>query len=484
MAFDLSSFSNTSVLVVGDVMLDRFLWGEVVRISPEAPVPIFKVNQRSAVLGGAANVAANLAGLGCRVFLLGVRGPDDNGEALVQKLEQAGIDNYLFQDDSRPTITKTRVITKGQQLIRLDEENTHPCLPETVKKLTKQFRSLLSKVQVIILSDYEKGLLGAELCPELISLGRKAGLPILIDPKGRDWQRYRGATCVKPNTVELELVTGSDIENEAELIEKANAVRESNGYEWLLISRGAEGLVLVGKDTDPLVIPARARQVYDVSGAGDTVIAVLGAGVGAGLDFREAAHLANTAAGVVIGKLGTQPIAWNELLAAWQYNGAGPDIKISSLSVAEVQVDAWRGSGDRIVFTNGCFDLLHAGHVKLLYEAAGAGDKLVVGLNSDASTRRLKGSDRPVVRGHERAQVLAALDCVDMVVIFEEDTPLKLIETLKPDVLVKGADYRKEEVVGLELVEGWGGTVMLLDLLEGLSTSDLIARMTRQRSED
>ncbi|MBW2623983.1 MAG: D-glycero-beta-D-manno-heptose-7-phosphate kinase, partial [Deltaproteobacteria bacterium] len=428
MAFDLSSFSNTSILVVGDVMLDRFLWGEVVRISPEAPVPIFKINQRSAVLGGAANVAANLAGLSCRVFLLGVCGSDDDGEILVQKLEQAGIENYLFQDDSRPTITKTRVIAKGQQLIRLDEEKTHPCSPETAKKLAKQFRGLLSKVQVVILSDYEKGLLGAELCPELISLGRKAGLPILIDPKGRDWERYRGATCLTPNTAELELVTGNEIESESELIEKANAVRETNGYDWLLISRGAEGMVLVGEDTDPLVIPARAKQVYDVSGAGDTVIAVLGAGVGAELDFREAAHLANTAAGVVIGKLGTQPIAWNELLAAWQYNGAGPDIKISGLTVAEVQVDAWRGSGDRIVFTNGCFDLLHAGHVKLLYEAAREGDKLVVGLNSDTSTRRLKGPDRPVVRGPERAQVLAALDCVDMVVIFEEDTPIKLIE--------------------------------------------------------
>lgn len=221
MAFDLSSFSNTSVLVVGDVMLDRFLWGEVVRISPEAPVPIFKIKQRSAVLGGAANVAANLVGLGCRVFLLGVCGSDDNGEILVQKLEQAGIENHLFQDDSRPTITKTRVITKGQQLLRLDEEKTHLCSPEMMKNLVKQFRGLLSKVQVVIFSDYEKGLLSVELCPELISLGHKAGLPILIDPKGRDWERYRGATCVTPNTAELELISGSGIGSESDLIEKA-----------------------------------------------------------------------------------------------------------------------------------------------------------------------------------------------------------------------------------------------------------------------
>ena len=484
MALDLSSFSNTSVLVVGDVMLDRFLWGEVGRISPEAPVPVFNVNERSAVLGGAANVAANLAGLGCRVFLLGVRGQDDNGGMLVQKLAQAGIEDHLLEDETRPTVTKTRVIAKGQQLIRLDEEKTHPSSPETVKKLTKLFRDLLSNAQVVIISDYEKGLLGAELCSELISRTRKAGLPMLIDPKGRDWERYRGATCVTPNTAELGLIANGRIKNESDLIERAAEVREAYSHEWLLISRGAKGMILVGGDTDPLVIPAQARQVYDVSGAGDTVIAVLGASVGAGLDFKEAARLANTAAGVVVSKLGTQPIAWNELLAAWLYNGAGPGLKISSLGVAEVQVDAWRGAGDRIVFTNGCFDLLHAGHVKLLYEAAREGDKLVLGLNSDASTRRIKGPDRPVVKGNERAQVLAALDCVDMVVIFEEDTPIRLIETLKPDVLVKGADYRKEEVVGRELVEGWGGQVVLLELLEGLSTSQLIERMNRPQSEE
>ena len=484
MPLDLSSFSSTSVLVVGDVMLDRFLWGDVGRISPEAPVPVFNVNERSAVLGGAANVAANLAGLGCRVFLLGVRGQDDNGGMLVQKLAQAGIEDHLLEDETRPTVTKTRVMARSHQLIRLDEEKTHPASPEIVKKLTKLFRGLLSDVQAVIISDYKKGLLGAALCSELISHGRKAGLPILIDPKGRDWERYRGATCVKPNAAELDLITSGKINNESDLIERAAEVREAYDHEWLLISRGEKGVILVGRDTDPLIIPARARQVYDVSGAGDTVMAVLGAGVGAGLDFEEAARLANTAAGVVVSKLGTQPIAWNELLAAWQYNGAGPDLKVSSLSVAEVQVDAWRGAGDRIVFTNGCFDLLHAGHVKLLYEAAREGDKLVVGLNSDASTRRIKGPDRPVVRGIERVQVLAALDCVDMVVVFEEDTPIRLIETLKPDVLVKGADYRKEEVVGRELVEGRGGKVVLLDLLEGLSTSRLIDRMNRPQSEE
>ena len=484
MPLDLSSFSSTSVLVVGDVMLDRFLWGDVGRISPEAPVPVFNVNERSAVLGGAANVAANLDGLGCRVFLLGVRGQDDNGRMLVQKLARAGIEDHLLEDETRPTVTKTRVMARSHQLIRLDEEKTHPASPEIVKKLTKLFRGLLSDVQAVIISDYKKGLLGAALCSELISHSRKAGLPILIDPKGRDWERYRGATCVKPNAAELDLITSGKINNESDLIERAAEVREAYDHEWLLVSRGEKGVILVGRDTDPLIIPARARQVYDVSGAGDTVMAVLGAGVGAGLDFEEAARLANTAAGVVVSKLGTQPIAWNELLAAWQYNGAGPDLKVSSLSVAEVQVDAWRGAGDRIVFTNGCFDLLHAGHVKLLYEAAREGDKLVVGLNSDASTRRIKGPDRPVVRGIERVQVLAALDCVDMVVVFEEDTPIRLIETLKPDVLVKGADYRKEEVVGRELVEGRGGKVILLDLLEGLSTSRLIDRMNRPQSEE
>jgi D-beta-D-heptose 7-phosphate kinase/D-beta-D-heptose 1-phosphate adenosyltransferase len=476
--FDLSDFKKVNALVIGDVMLDRYLWGRVSRISPEAPVPVVKVESRTYRLGGAANVAANLAALGCQVRLLGTKGADDGGETLSRLLAENRIEDHLLAlAPPRPTIVKTRVISQGQQLLRLDEEETGTICQAEAKILLDRFLELIAEAGVVVLSDYGKGTLDGVSCSAIIGSARERLLPTLVDPKGRDWTRYNGATCITPNTAELELIAGKQLVSEETFIDAGREVIKGLQIDRLLVTRGPKGMALFAPNEPPLLIPTQARDVFDVSGAGDTVIATVAAGIATGMGWAQCAELANIAAGIVVGKVGTNPIRAEELLIALRQGHNGTQRKICDQASARLTADAWRADGNSIVFTNGCFDILHAGHIRLLHAAAAEGQRLVVGLNSDSSVRRIKGMNRPILPEQDRAALLAALGCVDMVVIFEEDTPLSLIKALRPHVLVKGADYTREAVVGHELVEGWGGRVVLTPLIENLSTTGIVERV-------
>ena len=477
-------FSHARVLVMGDVMLDRYLWGDAKRISPEAPVPVINVKERSALLGGAGNVAANLHGLGCASMVLGVCGPDDNGDYLQRLFEDRQIETCLIRDPQRQTITKTRIMARGQQLFRLDEEDIVPLSPATRDALFTAFTNHLKNYQVVILSDYGKGIFQTpHFCQKVIQTCRNVGIPVFVDPKGKDWDRYEGADCVTPNMSELSLVCASDISADMEKL-TTSAQKLTNTYEMahLLATLGERGMCLVANTLEtPYMIAAKAKEVFDVSGAGDTVIATLAAGVAAGLTYRHAASIANTAAGVVVGKIGTQPIDRKELEIALNLQEKDLSMdnnrKTMTLDAAKLQVQAWRASGERIVFTNGCYDLLHPGHIDLLHRSSMLGDKLVVGLNTDLSIKRLKGEKRPILNEHDRSAILSALSYVDLVILFGEDTPLNLIAALQPDILVKGADYKLEDVVGRDVVEKNGGRVVLVPLLEGYSTTGIVNRL-------
>lgn len=481
------SFADAPILVIGDTMLDRYVWGKVRRISPEAPVPVVQQQRTTETLGGAGNVALNLASLGCPVTIIGVCGADAAAHCLKTLLAGKGITDKMVVDDQRPTITKTRIMAHKQQILRLDDESTDAIGQGVAARIREQYSAALARCRVVIVSDYGKGMFAKEaFVQEIIGTARRQGLPVLVDPKGTQWQRYRGATGITPNTVELEAVAGISLEeNEARLIASARQIREQYNLEWLLVTRGAQGMCLVDPQSDPVLIPAQAREVYDVSGAGDTVIATMAAGLAIGMPRVEAARTANLAAGIVVGKLGTQPILASELATALKYNDQQrfypySAAKMTALDAALAKVREWRAAGSKVVFTNGCFDLLHPGHISLLYQSRALGDRLVVGLNTDASIRRLKGSGRPILSEQDRAAMLSALECVDLVVHFDEDTPLNLIEAIRPDILVKGSDYSPEQVVGKEVVEAYGGCVKLVDLIQGYSTTRLTEKVLSQ----
>lgn len=474
----IESFETLRVLVVGDVMLDCYLWGDVERISPEAPVPVFRVKEKTEAAGGAGNIVSNLVGLGCSVALVSVCGDDEAGQRLATILSHERVRQQILKDRIRPTITKTRAMARSQQLLRLDEEQTSPLSSEMRKKVVELAKEACSEYDAIILSDYGKGVLSSpDVCEEIIRYGRSRDMNVMVDPKGRDWRRYSGATCVTPNSSEMELVYGGTIRDEEQLWEAMREVIERYDLSRLLVTRGPKGMAVMEKSMDGLLIPTMAREVYDVSGAGDTVIATLTAAVTAGCPFPEAAKLANIAAGIVVGKIGTQPITRMELEASVRMNGfqscAAFSAKITSLTAAETLVKAWKSASQRIVFTNGCFDLLHPGHIHLLNSAKGLGDRLVVGLNNDASARRLKGPKRPILDERARAVLLGSLDAVDLVVTFDEDTPENLLRVVRPDTLVKGDDYSVAEVIGREIVESYGGQIHLIPILKGFSTTDI-----------
>jgi D-beta-D-heptose 7-phosphate kinase/D-beta-D-heptose 1-phosphate adenosyltransferase len=475
-------FGGRRVLVVGDLMLDRYLTGDVGRISPEAPVPVLKLAGERLVAGGAANVARNLVGLGLSVSLAGLRGDDADGAALAALLSESGIDHdAVLANADRPTTSKTRIIGNGQQMLRIDAEDTSP-LPASLQiALERAVMEQLPAADVLLLSDYAKGVLTGDLCVRLIAAGAAQGVPVLVDPKGRDFARYRGATVLTPNRAELALATGVDPADLDGLLQRGALLRTELGLRELVLTLGELGMALV-VDGSTRRVPALAREVFDVSGAGDTVIATIAAGRAAGLGPVDTVHLANLAAGVVVGRRGTAAITAEELAAAIAGEAALEQAaKVQTLDAMRAQVAQWRAEGQRIVFTNGCFDLLHVGHVTYLERARRLGQRLVVGLNSDSSVRALKGPERPLIGEQDRARVLAALAAVDGVVLFDADTPLELIRALRPDVLAKGADYREEDVVGAAEVKGWGGQVVLVPLVAEQSTTGIIARM---RSED
>ena len=462
--------SRASVLVVGDVMLDRYVYGQVTRISPEAPVPILTVEREVAYPGGAGNVVRNLTALGAAVALVSVVGDDQGGSDLTGLVGgQPGVEPWLLVQGGRTTTLKTRLLAGGHHLLRTDREVTTPIHPKLAERMISIATDAMAATGVTVLSDYQKGLLAGDVAPKLIAAAHAAGRKVIVDPKGANYARYAGADVIIPSRYDLGDATGLPVDDEATVIAAAQALRAQHNFGAVLVTEGSAGMTLV----DPTTVrhfPAEAAEVYDVSGAGDTVTAVLAAGVSAKLDLQLAVRLANVAAGIVVGKVGTAVAREADLLAALSPQGSTLR-KIVSRRDAIEQVERWRHQGNRIGFTNGCFDLLHPGHVHVLEVARDACQRLVVGLNDDASARRLKGPTRPVQPEAVRAAVLAGLPSVDLVTVFEEDTPAALIEALHPDVLVKGADYTLDAVVGAGQVRGWGGRVLLANLLPGQTAS-------------
>ena len=468
--------SRTSVLVIGDVMLDRYAYGEVERISPEAPVPILKVARETAVPGGAGNVVRNLTALGAAVAFIAVVGDDQAGSDLTGLVGgQPGVEPWLLVQSGRATTVKTRYVASGQQMLRADQEDPRPIHPKLADRLLRIARDGMAATSITVLSDYGKGLLAGPVAGRLIEAAHQAGRTVIVDPKGSDYSRYAGADIVTPNRRELADATGMPVGTEAEIDAAARVLRVAHGFGAVLVTRSEDGMTLLD-DGGAHHFPAEAKEVFDVSGAGDTVIATLASGLAGGLELPVAVRLANIAAGIVVGKIGTAVARETELLAAISPQG-GALRKVVTREEAAEQVERWRRKNYRTGFTNGCFDLLHPGHIHLLEQARAACDRLVVGLNSDSSVRRLKGPTRPVQQEAARAAVLASLSCVDLVVAFDEETPVELIRAIRPELLVKGADYSVETVVGADLVQGWGGRVMLAELLPGHSTTATVARL-------
>jgi D-beta-D-heptose 7-phosphate kinase/D-beta-D-heptose 1-phosphate adenosyltransferase len=466
----LPDFPASHVLVVGDVMLDRYWHGAATRISPEAPVPVVHVRDAEERAGGAGNVALNVAALGTQASLLAYCGRDEAADSLQALLEKAGVRCLLERSQERGTITKLRVVSRHQQLIRLDFEDGFHGLDHD--RLVQHYAKALLQAQVVVLSDYGKGSL--EAVTALIAMARKLGKPVLVDPKGKDFSRYQGATLITPNMSEFEAVVGTCADDET-LVAKGMALIGELGLEALLVTRSEQGMTLLRRAGDALHLPTHAKEVFDVTGAGDTVIAVLAAVLAAGRSLPEATALANMAAGVVVGKLGTATVAPEELEYAFKGPRAHRRGVLALEELLEVLEHA-RREGECIVATNGCFDILHAGHVQYLQQAKELGERLVVLVNSDASVSRLKGPERPINPLPQRMAMLAALECVDWVVPFEEDTPLETIRRILPDVLVKGGDYRDpSQIAGYDCVVANGGEVRVLDFVEGFSTTSLIA---------
>ncbi len=462
-------FGDTSVLVVGDVMLDSYWHGDTERVSPEAPVPVVHVRQVEKRPGGAANVAFNIAALGAKPVLVGVTGDDESADLLGAMLRDLGVDFRATRAADMPTVTKMRVISRHQQLIRLDIEEPRalPAGPEVLA----HFDAALKRAGAVVLSDYGKGALAS--APEFIRRARAHGKPVFVDPKGADFSRYAGATAITPNLAEFERVVGA-VDGDADLlVERAEALRSSLSLEALLVTQGEHGMTLVRAGEAPQHVAAHALEVFDVTGAGDTVIGVFAAAVAAGEGMESAMRIANLAAGVVVGKLGAAAASVAEIEAAAHAQRAGVYGVLDEEELVSA-VAAARLAGERIVMTNGCFDLLHAGHVEYLARARAMGDRLLVAVNDDASVRGLKGEGRPLTPLEDRMTVLAALSSVDWVVPFSEETPARLIARLLPDVLVKGGDYRIEEIAGADVVQQNGGMVEIIPLVPGRSTSNTI----------
>lgn len=469
-------WSTKHILIIGDVMLDRYVWGDVERISPEAPVPVVRTVRRSEQPGGAGNVAMNIAGMGAKATLIGFVGEDAEGEAIETLIRRAGISAELLRVTGHPTTSKLRIIGGNQQMVRLDTEQIDGYPGQAYERLVEGYSSLVVSADAVVLSDYAKGALATEVCVHVIGTARAKGIPVLVDPKQRNFGRYRGATTICPNLSELSAATGIPARETEALLGAGRKLVSELELEGLTATMSEKGIALL-RETSTFIAPAVARQVFDVSGAGDTVVATLALSLASGLDLELAVQLANIAAGIVVSKVGTVPVTRDELMLSLM-----PQIeleareKVLTLESLLPRIGAWRSAGERIVFTNGCFDLLHIGHITLLQDARREGDRLVVAINSDRSVHELKGPTRPIVGERERGRILAALAAVDAVVIFDEPTPLQLIEALHPDVIVKGGDYREETVVGANEIRAWGGRVKIVPTVDGYSTTKLIAR--------
>jgi D-beta-D-heptose 7-phosphate kinase / D-beta-D-heptose 1-phosphate adenosyltransferase len=486
--FDFEALSDAivsqTVLCVGDLMLDEFVYGEVSRISPEAPAPVIAVRRSETNIGGAGNVARNIASLGAHCIFVGLIGEDDAGAALKSALSQESrIESVLISDPSRPTTRKVRFVSEhfSTHMLRADWEVAQPASAGIEQKLIDAILPQLARADIVLLSDYAKGVLTARVIRNIIDAARKLGKRVIVDPKSANFAIYRGATLLTPNRKEFSEATRSRADTEKSIADAAQDAMQLADCEAILVTQSEHGMTLVPHHGEAIHVPAHPVKVRDVSGAGDTVAAVLAVTLSAGADWETALRMANAAAAVAVGKKGTASVTSAELrrkILPHAFLAAEEKIVAAGVGL-EAQLSDWRQQGLRVGFTNGCFDILHPGHVKVLTAARGACDRLIVGLNSDASVKRLKGEARPVQDERARAEVLAALEAVDLVVVFEDDTPIGLITAIKPSVLVKGGDYTRDQVVGHEIVEAHGGEVLLIDVLPGFSTTSLVNRAQR-----
>jgi D-beta-D-heptose 7-phosphate kinase/D-beta-D-heptose 1-phosphate adenosyltransferase len=471
--------TSATVLCIGDVMLDRFISGDVERISPEAPIPILQIENEKIMLGGAGNVARNISSLGGSVRFISVIGEDTAGEDIEKMLiNDLSLDVHLVVDPSRTSSQKSRFVAGNQQMLRADMETVHPVSDEIANIILEIAEEELPECGALMLSDYGKGVLSDDVLSRLINLARGQNKPVIIDPKGSDYSCYKGAMLITPNRKELEYATGMQTNTDTNIIDACNHLISTAGIEGVLVTRSSDGMSLIMRDQDAWHLPADARAVFDVSGAGDTVAAAISLSLAAGGGLKNAATLANSAAGIVVGKVGTATVQMIEVLSTLSDGKINPAThSVLDDKNALRQISAWQTQGLSVGFTNGCFDILHNGHQFLLQQAADSCDKLIVAINTDASVRKLKGDDRPVNNEINRAVLLSSLKMVDAVILFDDKTPLRLIQLLRPNVLIKGADYEENKIVGADFVKAHGGRVVRAKLTDGLSTTETIARM-------
>jgi D-beta-D-heptose 7-phosphate kinase/D-beta-D-heptose 1-phosphate adenosyltransferase len=470
---DISKFDRCNILVVGDLMVDEYLWGDVERISPEAPVQVVTIKDEDFSLGGSGNVVNNIVELGAKVSAVGVIGTGTDGQLLLNKLNELGVDIAgIFQDSNRPTTRKTRIIASNQHVLRIDRETKESISEPIFEEIAKYLEDKIPDVDVVLISDYGKGLITEALMARLIAAAQKHKKITIADPKGLDFSKYSGVSLITPNKKEAALASGIEVVDETTLIEAGNKILQRVGIDKLLITCGKDGMVLFDRNKVPYKIRAETRQVYDVSGAGDTVLAVLGLAVASGISFEDGAVLANTSAGIVVGKVGTATVSRQELSSALKHDDIS--LKHKDLSELPILIQDMKKKGKQLVMTNGCFDLLHAGHIMLFSASKKLGDVLIVAIDDDDSVRGLKGKGRPAISARERVRVISALDTVDYVVVFSSQELSKLIEIIRPDVLTKGSNYTSEEVFGRELVEQQGGRVVLIPVTEKISSTRII----------
>lgn len=480
----ISKVGPFKALVVGDLMLDELLYGDADRLSNDAPVPVLLVKSSEHRPGGAANVCLNLVAMGASVSVFGVTGNDAEAEKLRSALNDENVGTEgLVADNGRPTTVKRSLIGLAQhrhpqKMFRVDFESSEPLSAEVARQMIDAFDKALADADVVCIEDYNKGVCSREICQEVISRARAADKPVLVDPAAiTDYAKYRGATCITPNRTEAEKATGLASGTESQNNDIARTLLNDLDLETVVVTLDRHGALLLERGQDPIIVPTVARQVYDVTGAGDMVLAGLAAGAGCGLDWANSVALANIAAGLEVEIFGVEPIPLARIRHEVLKQAGRLQGKLRSAEQAKLEADVVRNTGGKVIFTNGCFDIIHAGHISMLERSAEHGAMLIVGLNDDDSIRRLKGEGRPVNSLEDRARVLGAVGCVDAVVPFSEDTPIRLIEEIRPDVLIKGADYKREEVVGYDIVESYGGRVELIDLVEGKSTTGTIERM-------
>jgi len=471
------------VLVVGDLILDEYIWGGVTRISPEAPVPILESRSENLTLGGAANVANNLVALGCEVVLVGAIGQDEKGDRLLGLIQNRGVETEgIFRFVHRPTTSKIRIIAHSQQILRIDKEDNRPITEKTEKKIIEFIKKVLPGVDGAICSDYQKGILTPKIIKTLVTGCRKYKKHVIVDPKSSDFSLYQGASVLTPNQKEVERSVPIKIGNEEDLERAAEYLLSLTRAEALLITRGKDGMTLYRNKEKPVPIATEAKEVFDVTGAGDTVVSVFGMSLFVGFSFEEAAWLSNMAAGIVVGKLGTAVVTLEEINEFLREEMLRTSHIVLKLDEVKKIVSLAKSIDKTVVFTNGCFDIIHGGHIEFLQKARALGDLLVVGLNSDSSVKKIKGESRPIKSQQERANILSALKYIDYITIFDEATPENLIREIRPDILVKGDDYKIDEVVGREIVEGYGARVELIPIVKGLSTTNTLEKILKSNA--